>query len=309
MLNHATSHTQDRWSQFKRMKERYSKTERIGVNKVESLFLEKFNWIFREQPILDMGIDAHVEYVDHSGPTGKLIGIQIKTGLSHFYEKENSFVYYLNDTHYNYWTNHSLPVILVGHIPEYEYTIWGFIDKNYVEKTEKGWKIEIPKTNTLQDDNAKYQIEEIIKSKTINAKINKLIFDKELMKHIRRGGKINVYTEEWHNKSLGRGPFAVILINEAGEEENVRQWSSFYTYKLEDLIQKYFPWADFGIDKEFYEENFSESVFDVYSQGWLDSHKIYPYEIMDAECGFYRINLELNQIGISFLELEDYLEN
>jgi len=33
------------------MSKRYSNTERIGVNKVESIILNKFNWIFREQPI------------------------------------------------------------------------------------------------------------------------------------------------------------------------------------------------------------------------------------------------------------------
>tara|TARA_R100000935_G_scaffold53874_1_gene82067 strand:- start:19 stop:891 length:873 start_codon:yes stop_codon:yes gene_type:complete len=289
------------------MKERYSPTERLGVNHVESIFLKKFKWIFREQPILDMGIDAQVEYIDENGPTGKLIGLQIKTGLSHFHEKNESFTFYLNDTHYKYWINHSLPVLIVGHIPEYDMTIWEFIDKNNVEKTPKGWKIEIVKENQLDGELSVYQISDIIKSKTINAKVNKLHFDKELMKHIRDGGKINIYTEEWHNKSLGRGPFKVILIDEDGNENYVREWSSFYTYKLDELIQKYFPWADFGIDFEFYEENFEDSVFEIYSQGWLDTHKIYPYKVLSGEVGEYRINLKLNKIGKSFLELEEYL--
>lgn len=43
------------------MVKRYSSTERTGVNKVESVFINKFKWIFREQPIVDLGIDAQVE--------------------------------------------------------------------------------------------------------------------------------------------------------------------------------------------------------------------------------------------------------
>lgn len=289
------------------MADRYTKTERLGVNAVESIFLETFDWIFREQPILDMGIDAHVEYVNDSGPSGKLIGVQIKTGASHFHETDNSYTFYLDETHYQYWINHSLPVLLVGHIPETKTTIWQYIEKSTVEKTKKGWKVDIPKENDLSESSSKYRIEEIITSKSLDGKVTKLFFDKELMKFIKNGGKINVYTEEWHNKSLGRGPFAVLLI-EDGKEDIVREWKSFYTYSLEDLIAQTFPWADFGIDKEYYEENFDESVFDVYSQGWLDTHKIYPFKVMDGEVGFYRINLILNKIGNGFLDLEEYLE-
>ena len=43
---------------------RYSTTERIGVNAVEHIVLHELGWIFREQPIVDMGIDAHIERVD-----------------------------------------------------------------------------------------------------------------------------------------------------------------------------------------------------------------------------------------------------
>ncbi|MDR6302316.1 DUF4365 domain-containing protein [Mesonia maritima] len=134
------------------MSERYSPTERIGVNHVESIFLKKFKWIFREQPILDMGIDAQVEYVNGNGPTGKLIGLQIKTGLSHFHEKKESFTFYLNDTHYKYWINHSLPVIIVGHIPEYEMTIWEFIEKKMLKKPIKDGRLKYQKKTNLTEN-------------------------------------------------------------------------------------------------------------------------------------------------------------
>lgn len=286
---------------------RYSETERLGINEVEKIFIKNFKWIFREQPIVDMGIDAHIEFVKENTPTGKLFGVQIKTGESHFYEAKEHYTFYLDETHFDYWTNHSLPVLLVGHLPEKETTIWQHVTKTNVEKTKRGWKIDIPKSQELTKSHSIYQITDIIETKSLDGKIAKLFFDKELMQFLKDGGKINLYTEEWHNKSLGRGPFKIILIKDK-REEIVREWNLFYTYGLEDLFEKLFPWASFENDKEFYESNFHKSVFDVYSQGWLYEHKIFPYRVLAAEVGLYRIDLKLNKFGKAFLELEDYLK-
>ena len=57
-----------------------SKIERIGVNKVEAFFIEEFDWIFREQSILDYGIDAHIEIKEDEEATGVLFALQIKSG-------------------------------------------------------------------------------------------------------------------------------------------------------------------------------------------------------------------------------------
>ncbi|MCH9739848.1 MAG: DUF4365 domain-containing protein [Epsilonproteobacteria bacterium] len=35
--------------------------ERIAINEVSSFFTKKLNWIVREQPILDYGIDMQLE--------------------------------------------------------------------------------------------------------------------------------------------------------------------------------------------------------------------------------------------------------
>ena len=47
---------------------RYSSIEREGVNAVESVFI-KFGWIFREQTIVDVGIDAQVEVCENGKPS------------------------------------------------------------------------------------------------------------------------------------------------------------------------------------------------------------------------------------------------
>jgi hypothetical protein len=46
---------------------KYSKTERVGVNAVERIVINDLGGIFREQPILDFGIDAQAELVE-DGP-------------------------------------------------------------------------------------------------------------------------------------------------------------------------------------------------------------------------------------------------
>lgn len=289
-------------------KPRYDNTEQLGIIKANEIFVKDFKWIFREQPIVDMGIDAHIELVEDGNPLGKLIALQIKTGESYFHENDETYTFYLDEVHYNYWINHSLPVLLIAHMPEKHITLWQYVERNSVEKTSKRWKIKIPKENDLTNMISKYKITEIINSKSLNGKITKLRLDSQLIKYISNGGKVNLFTQEWHNKSLGRGPFTVILIDKEGKEEVVREWQRFYTYKLEDLVEKNFPWADIEIDEDFYEENFDDSFYDVYTDAYKLNHKIYPYMVHYGEVSDYRINLKLNKIGRAFMDLEEYLE-
>lgn len=195
---------------------------------------------------------------------------------------------------------------MIGHIPKTNSTFWQFINQTTVEKTKKGYKVIIPKIHNLDNNHSKYKIEEIINEKSLNGKISKLFFDKELMQFINDGGKIVIQTEEWVNKSLGRGKFEVILIHQS-KEETVREWRLFYTYALEQILEQFFPWAEIGIDEEFYEENFDDSVYYVFPKQWIQTHEIYPFTIHAGEVGLYRLQLSLNSIGKAFLEIHDYL--
>jgi hypothetical protein len=65
------------------------RTSRLAVKAVEELCLRS-DWFFREQPITDQGIDAHIEKFelvegkkgDDEVGTGRLIAMQIKGGAS-----------------------------------------------------------------------------------------------------------------------------------------------------------------------------------------------------------------------------------
>ncbi len=70
---------------------RFISTDRIGVGKVE-LVISELGWIFREQPIVDMGVDATIEQVFNGNPTGKIIAAQIKSGKSYFKNQNEQFI-------------------------------------------------------------------------------------------------------------------------------------------------------------------------------------------------------------------------
>lgn len=133
---------------------RYNTTERLGINAVEEIVLKELQWIFREQPIADMGVDAHVEIVRNGVPTGQLFALQIKTGASHFRDLGDTLTYYGSNVHIDYWLGHALPVLLIAHLPETSETYWTHVSPPNVEPTKSAWKITIPKCNFLGTSSA-----------------------------------------------------------------------------------------------------------------------------------------------------------
>jgi hypothetical protein len=121
-----------------------SRTGRIGINGTGLIF-ERLGCIFREQPIEDYGIDAHVEFIENGQATGKLIALQIKSGDSFFKEKKgNNIIFRGNNEHLEYWQNHSLPVIVVLYKDSENTAYWQAVNNNTVQRTKQGWKLLIP---------------------------------------------------------------------------------------------------------------------------------------------------------------------
>ncbi len=287
---------------------RYSATERIGVNAVESVTLNEFGWIFREQPISDMGIDAHIESVESKNPTGKLLGVQIKTGKSHFKDKGDTLVYYGQKKHLDYWLAHSLPVILIAHIPESNQSYWANVDKSVISYTNDNWKISIDKSSSF-DRTSLERITRIMAGGDREIMIRNLFLHVENMRYIEQGGKLIIYKEEWHNKSLGRGPLNLIKVNSDGTEEVLKEDYLYYTgYDTRRLVEHVYPWASVGIDEQYYSDNFCNSVFDIYPTAGRSPSALYPFRVAFGEISIYRLELKINEVGASFLKLLAYLE-
>ena len=131
------------------MNRQHTPTERAGINAVERIVV-RLGWIFREQPVEDFGVDAHVEICDHGKPTGRLIALQIRSGESYFKKYSAAgFVHRGSKKHLEYWLGHSLPVVLVLYHPGYDEAWWCAITSQNVEQTPKGWRVTVPGNQRL----------------------------------------------------------------------------------------------------------------------------------------------------------------
>jgi len=134
----------------------------IGVDLVALAVKREFSWIFRRQPENDLGIDGQIETVDSFRQgTGRLIAVQIKTGDSFFkHEQKNGYIFYGKNKHLKYWLSHSLPVIITICNSQSGVCYWVEVTRTNIENTDQGWKILIPKKQTISSSN-KYLLEEI----------------------------------------------------------------------------------------------------------------------------------------------------
>jgi hypothetical protein len=298
---------------------RYSATERIGVNTVERIALDQLGWIFREQPIADMGIDAHIERVDDGNPTGKLVALQIKTGASHFRVANRVLIYYGNASHLEYWTGHSLPVLLVAHLPETDETLWVLVNEASVTRTSEAWKIAIPRKNVFGTETSE-ALAAIFEGSPSQQRFRKLSIDEPLMRHIEAGGKVSVDLEDWINKSLGRTPVKVLIHDDQGNETLSQDWFQYYTgYEMKELAEALFPWASASVDQDVYDEHgeIEDSSRTSFARAMdedngvdsdlPDSDEVYPYAEIAGEIEAYRLVLKLNELGRAFLTVSDHL--
>ena len=134
---------------------------RAGVHEV-GLVISRMRWIFRDQPVSDTGIDGHIEPCDQNeNATGRLIGCQVKSGPTYFREETPSgFVHRGDSEHLAYWRGHSLPVIVILRDEGTGRCYWQVVNEQTATSTGKGWKIEVPKLQVLEE-NAKPLLEQI----------------------------------------------------------------------------------------------------------------------------------------------------
>ena len=89
-------------------------TDRAGIALCAFQATRQLGLVFREQGTSDFGVDAQAEMKRDGRPTGRLVGLQIKTGPSYFGEPyENGWIFRPKEKHAQYWLNHSLPVYLL----------------------------------------------------------------------------------------------------------------------------------------------------------------------------------------------------
>lgn len=140
------------------------RTSRLAVKAVEEASLRR-DWFFREQPITDQGIDAHIEKFDlvkgekgyDEVGTGRLIALQIKGGPSYFSRPSPSGWWFPFEARKaKLWLGHALPVLVVLVDLDSGEMYWQRVSAATVIKTGKNYKIEVPRSQTVATASAEW---------------------------------------------------------------------------------------------------------------------------------------------------------
>lgn len=100
------------------------KTALEGVLYVESVVNEHgsiFRHVHQEN---DVGVDGHIELVRSEAATGKLVGVQVKSGDSYLADNGHEFCVSVDQAHLDYWCSYAIPVILVCYSPSKRIAAW-----------------------------------------------------------------------------------------------------------------------------------------------------------------------------------------
>ena len=141
------------------------------------------------------------------------------------------------------------------------------------------------------------------------------------MKIIKDGASAKLHSNEWVNKSSGRGETELIFDDGIDiKMYSYPYWFPFTCYT--DVFRRLFPWASFNADHDFYYESDLELWHQLHclcdrDEGWLEvgdsfynfRTKLDPMRSVDhsGEVAEYMFELSLNELGESFLCLDEYL--
>src|SRR5438094_5843530 len=117
---------------------KYKKTKATGT--AGSIYVEQvvndhgsvFRPVHEEN---DFGVDGFIELVHAEEVSGRLIGVQIKTGDSYLGSSGDAFVVPVDSRHLEYWLQFMVPLIVIGYCPLKGVAAWVSV-RDYVEHAE-----------------------------------------------------------------------------------------------------------------------------------------------------------------------------
>jgi hypothetical protein len=317
----------------------YNSEEKIGIYSVAKIFTENIGWIFREQPVNDFGIDGFVEITSLGLnlkdliPTGRLLGVQIKSGKSFFKETTPShFVFRGSIKHLEYWLNHSIPVIVIIYDKKTNSAYWQEVQRSKILLLHKSFKINIPIKNLLNSENkeplvnigffkTKYEYK-LWQLRTSIEKI-RLVIERELFLYVEISSIPN--SEDYYIILLisdENRENCFEIINDYGDENPNRFEYQFCLSKgksLKEGINDTLPWADLFINKEYFfdemlteqisneilglqQEDFIQDVLELKGKNLFLSLACY---VADSYC--FRLELKANDLAYNFLAIDKFL--
>jgi len=126
-------------------------TDRAGIYLCGLRVTQQLGMAFREQSTSDFGVDAQAEGKRDGYTTGRLVGLQIKTGPSWFRKTyEGGWIFRPKKKHVSYWLNHSLPVYVLLVNLKTEAIYWQEISERTLQTGPKGGIfVQVPEANVI----------------------------------------------------------------------------------------------------------------------------------------------------------------
>ncbi len=145
------------------------------------------------------------------------------------------------------------------------------------------------------------------------------------MVQIKEGLRIIVEVTRWVNKSIGRAEIDIINADDFDKDVPISHSEYIFFKGIEDLFEL-FPWAAFQIDEDYYDGEkedayrYDNGIWDPEDQVYYFQDQTYEEYKRNApeirrlpdstgELETYRLEMSLNTVGKSFLEIEGYLNN
>lgn len=306
-------------------------TERVGVEAVRLLFAE-MGWFVREPARPDYGVDLFVETAfDDGRPTGRLLAVQVKSGASYLGRGDADITFRADQAHVDYWMNHSLPVVLVLHDPDERVAYWQAVSADTAESTGKGWKVVVPRAQTLADL-ARGALSDLAAERPPQASpeedlLARLRTDLTWMQVLEAGGAVYLEAREWINKLSGRGDLLLAAVPTDGPTVERAFMVFLGAAPYEEALPRLFPWADLEADEEALEEHDCDEwmdetgiwdsedkryignveTFEDWRKGRYPDDGIRPHGEEAGEVAHWRLSLTLNDVGRGVLALERLL--
>lgn len=297
-----------------------AKQDRKGIAAVQQIIVSDFEWIFREQPTDDYGIDAQIEVVEDGAATGKLLAAQVKTGPSYFTkETDEGWWYPLNKEDLSYWLEHALPVVVVVCDPATKSAYWQAVNEVTVVTGKRGGK----KLHILRKQQlglrSKHELQRAAEGKPYELRVRMLRLALPWMNLLQSGRRLLLEADEWVNKSSGRGDIRMVSVDEVNEDRvELGGWFIMVGLRpYENVLPSLFPWADAVLHEETYrdadyevweEDRFAVGSFEDWTIGREDGSRLRPYSNSVGEVDHWRLELVLNNLGRSFLAVDAYAE-
>ncbi|REK83723.1 DUF4365 domain-containing protein [Rhodococcus erythropolis] len=297
----------------------------IGVSQTKLAVEEQLEWLFREQPTEDYGIDAQIEVVEYEDVRGRLVALQIKSGESWFDESGPGGWWFRPEAkHVQYWLNHSLPVAIVLYHPRTRLCHWQLVNRETLhEVSTSSWKLLVPKDQVL-DASSALPLREAAEGDPYVLRIRELQLAKPWLEMLASGRRLVVDIEEWINKTSGRGSISLGVDSEDGEEpDELARWGVFLgTASYAEIVPRLFAWADVRVHEEkyadeaydqyevecMYHDNEGDQIFTDSFEGWQRGRPqgLRPYSTACGEVDYWRLELTLNELGRAFLVVDKF---